>query len=78
MRPEYVPQRYWHNIHAAADDESAVGYPSLARAVNRARYDVERCNVLRALAASGIPMPARVLDVGCGTGSGSISGGSLG
>ena len=68
MKPEYIPQRYWDGVHDAADDERAVGYPNLARSINRARYDVERRNVARALETAGVARPDRVLDVGAGTG----------
>ena len=65
---KYVASSYWDEIYAAAYDESAVGYPELARSLNRARYDVERRNVLRAINAVQRPRPRRVLDVGSGTG----------
>jgi SAM-dependent methyltransferase len=68
MARDYVASRYWDEIYAAGYDESAVGYPTLARSLNRARYDVERRNVVRALRAAGVPPPRRVLDVGSGTG----------
>lgn len=68
MTPEYIAPRYWAEIYEAAYDESAVGYPHLARSINRARYDVERRNVARALGAAGVSQPERVLDVGSGTG----------
>jgi SAM-dependent methyltransferase len=68
MSSDYVPSRYWSDVHAAADDESAVGYPNLARSLNRARYDVERRTVRRAVLGVGIRQPSRVLDVGSGTG----------
>jgi SAM-dependent methyltransferase len=68
MNTGYTPSRYWEEIHEGADDESAVGYPSLARSINRARYDVERRNVARALEAARVAKPDGVLDVGSGTG----------
>jgi SAM-dependent methyltransferase len=68
MTREYVAPKYWEETHEAADDESAVGYPNLARSINRARYDVELHNVARALDAAGVPRPDRVLDAGSGTG----------
>jgi SAM-dependent methyltransferase len=68
MSPDYIPSQYWQDVHDAGGDESTVGYPNLARSINRARYDVERANVARALHAAGLPPPNRVLDVGSGTG----------
>lgn len=68
MDRDYVAPRYWEETYGAAWDESAVGYRHLARSMNRARYDVERRNVERALATAGVPNPERVLDVGSGTG----------
>lgn len=68
MSSEYDAPRYWDAIFDSAYDESAVGYPHLARALNKARYDVERRNVGRALDAAGVPAPDRALDVGSGTG----------
>jgi SAM-dependent methyltransferase len=68
MSPDYIPSQYWQGIHDAGGDERTVGYPNLARSINRARYDVERANVARALDAAGIQPPDRVLDVGSGTG----------
>lgn len=68
MTVEYVAPRYWEQVLEAGYDESAVGYPSLARSFNRARYELELRNVARALAAAGVGAPARVLDVGSGTG----------
>lgn len=65
---DYIASDYWDEIHRDGSDESAVGYPNLARSINKARYHVERHNVARALAAAGVPKPARVLDVGSGTG----------
>jgi glycosyltransferase involved in cell wall biosynthesis/SAM-dependent methyltransferase len=68
MDGQYSAPEYWDQIYGGAWDESAVGYPNLARSINRARYDVERRNVERALALAGVPPPERVLDVGSGTG----------
>lgn len=68
MTGAYVPDRYWTELHRAADDERAVGYPYLARSINRARYDVERGSVRRALTDAGVASPKRVLDAGSGTG----------
>lgn len=68
MSSDYDPRRYWDAIHSSSEDESAVGYTNLARSLNRARYDVERRNVARALHAAGVRNPRRVLDVGSGTG----------
>ncbi len=68
MNGGYTPSKYWEGLHEGADDERAVGYASLARSFNRARYDVERRNVDRALEAAGVARPDRVLDVGSGTG----------
>jgi SAM-dependent methyltransferase len=68
MKSSYVPARYWEEVFQTAYDESAVGYPHLARSLNRARYDVERRNVERALEAVRAEPPRRVLDIGSGTG----------
>jgi SAM-dependent methyltransferase len=68
MSSEYVPPAYWTQVLQDGYDESAVGYPNLARSFNSARYDLELRNVALALAAAGVPTPARVLDVGSGTG----------
>jgi SAM-dependent methyltransferase len=68
MARDYVASSYWDEIYAAGYDESAVGYPNLARSLNRARYDVERRNVSRALRAASVAPPTRVLDIGSGTG----------
>jgi SAM-dependent methyltransferase len=69
VNPEYVASQYWEEIFAQVYDESAVGFTNLSRSLNRARYDVERRNVLRALKAAGLERPPRrVLDVGSGTG----------
>ena len=68
VNADYAAVRYWDEIYDAAYDESAVGYPNLARSLNRARYDVECRNVDRAIDAMQIPTPARVLDAGSGTG----------
>lgn len=65
---DYIAATYWRDIYAAGYDESAVGYPSLSRSINRARYDVERRNVARALDSADTVIPRRVLDVGSGTG----------
>ena len=64
----YVPERYWAGLHERAADERAVGFANLAASINRARYDVERRNVARALAEAGVDWPRRVLDAGSGTG----------
>jgi ubiquinone/menaquinone biosynthesis C-methylase UbiE len=68
MTGEYVAPKYREETHKAADDESAVGYPDLARSISRARYDVELHNVARAREAAGVSRPDRVLEVGSGTG----------
>jgi len=68
MSSDYVAPRYWERVLEGGYDESAVGYPNLARSFNRARYDVELENVGRALTAAGLAAPARALDVGSGTG----------
>jgi SAM-dependent methyltransferase len=68
VSPQYEAHTYWHQIHAAAADESAVGYPELATSFNRAMYEVMRRNVSRAISDAGLPRPERVLDVGSGTG----------
>lgn len=64
----YVAERYWAELHERADDERAVGFAYLPTAINRARYDVERRNVARALLHAGVETPRRVLDIGSGTG----------
>ena len=38
MSPDYIPSQYWQDIHDAGGDESTVGYPNLARSINRADY----------------------------------------
>jgi SAM-dependent methyltransferase len=68
LSDRYVASSYWDEIHKTAHDESAVGYPNLARSLNRARYDVERRNVIRAISAVEVARRPRVLDIGSGTG----------
>ncbi len=68
MSADYVAPRYWERVLDAGYDESAVGYPNLARSFNRARYEIELRNVTRALDAAGQGPAASVLDVGSGTG----------
>lgn len=67
-RREYIPKQYWKEIYRLGYDESAVGYPNLARSLNQARYNVERQNVSQALETAGVSRPRRVLDVGSGSG----------
>jgi 2-polyprenyl-3-methyl-5-hydroxy-6-metoxy-1,4-benzoquinol methylase len=64
----YVAPEYWEDTLGDAYDESGVGYPSLARSFNRARYEAELRGVDQALRAAGVTRPERVLDVGSGTG----------
>jgi SAM-dependent methyltransferase len=68
MKPEYVAPDYWENMYDDRNDERSVGYPNLARSINRARYIVERRNVMSALSRAGVRSVDRVLDIGSGTG----------
>lgn len=65
---QYEPSAYWQELLEDEFDEGGVGYPRLARSVNRAMYRSMERSVARVLELASTPAPRRVLDVGSGTG----------
>ena len=67
--PRYDPNAYWQELLEGEFSEAGVGYPELARSVNRAMYRTAFHAVTSALKAARIASPPRrVLDIGSGTG----------
>lgn len=65
----YEPSAYWEGLLEDEFDESGVGYPQLARSLNRAMYRSMERSVEMALKDAGVASPPqRVLDIGSGTG----------
>jgi SAM-dependent methyltransferase len=65
----YVPSEYWERLLEGEFDERGIGYPELARSINRAMCRSCEYSVAAALDRAGVSgPPGRVLDVGSGTG----------
>lgn len=64
----YEAQRYWDDLLGRSLDERGVAYPWLPLSFNRAMYQAFVQAVGQLLADHDIDAPARVLDVGSGTG----------